>query len=166
MKPTISKFKNVKGRIVGYRARFGPIDAQGATPNEAVEQCAKAVQDALERLERGASIGQWRGHTYVVSPDANGWRAWCDVYSRTDYYTGSGQTREDAEDGVLSHLAASLWTHDVVDDEAFVDGLPQSIKKELVDRFKWYREYKRLADKGYNDSDARAIIGGFKKEDA
>lgn len=166
MKPTISKFKNSRGRIVAYYAKVGPIEVPAPTPQQATELCEKAVHDALERLERGASIGQWRGHTYVVSPDANGWRAWCDVYSRTDYYTGSGQTREDAEDGVLSHLAASLWTHDVVDDEAFVSDLPASLQRELIERFKWYREYKRLVDKGYNDADARAIIGGFKKEDA
>lgn len=165
MKPTITKFKNARGRIVAYYAKFGPIEVPAPTPAQATEQCAKAVHDALERLDRGAVIGQWRGHIYVVSPDSTGWRLWCDVFSRAGYYTGQAGTQEAAVDGILSHLAAHLWTHDVEDDKAFVDGLPHTVQRELLDRFHWYREMKRLMDKGYSDPDARDIIGGFKKEE-
>lgn len=174
MKPTIRKHKDIRGRrIVGYTALFGPIESRRHADtdtergqDQAVAECEQLVRDALERLDRGAHIGQWRGHTYVVSPDAHGWRLWCDVFSRTDYYTAQAGTRDEAIDSILSHLAANIWTVDVEDDTAFVDGLPYPVRTELIGRFKWYREMKRLMDNGYTDQEARDIIGGFKKQEA
>jgi hypothetical protein len=63
MKPTVVKVKNVRGRIAAYKAKFGPIDASEETPNDALSACERRVFSALERLDRGTLIGEWRGHT-------------------------------------------------------------------------------------------------------
>jgi hypothetical protein len=164
MKPTIGKWKDSKHRIVEYSGAIGPIKANGKTPNEASAACETAVLDALKRLELGTTIGQWSGHTWIVFPTIDGYNYWLDTFSGPHYSVSSPGSREHAIDKALFHLAQSVWTHAVPDDTAFVDGLPYGIRAELGAYFAWQREYRRLADRGYSDTDARAIIAGFKRE--
>lgn len=164
MKPTIGKYKNAKGKITAYHASIGPLQTQGDTPGEAADRCTVAVVDALRRLELGTTIGSWQGHMYVIAPSINGFSYWIDTFSRPDYFTDTNGSREFAADHALLHLAQTLWSCEVPDDRAYVASLPAGIQSELLGYFHWQREYRRLSTKGYNDTDTRAIIGGFKRE--
>ena len=91
MKPTVRKVKDIRGRkILGYVATLHTPDSysdgrisgqQRTTPADAILSCEVEVECALDRLARGTVIGQWNGHTYVVSPSIDGWRTWCDEFS-------------------------------------------------------------------------------------
>ncbi len=61
MKPTITKLKDVRGRITGYRAALGPVERDGKTPAEASAACEAASLDALQRLDYVTDVHEWRG---------------------------------------------------------------------------------------------------------
>jgi hypothetical protein len=159
MKPTVTKQKDIRGRIRSHVATFGPITYSSAvSAADAIAGCERETVDALERLDRGSIIRQWNGHTYIVSPDANGWRMWCDAFSTPDYFIGTNGTRERAEDDILTHLAAVVWSYDVADDRAYVATLPERLRAELLQRFAWYRAMKTFTSQGYTDDQARQMI--------
>lgn len=164
MKPTIRKVKTIRGRIDGYKATFGPIES-GAhpTPKEAALACEHETLLALVRLDRGARVLRWRGHTAVVMPTVNGWTYWIDTASRPDtIQVSTGETREDAENNALHHLAQNVWTLDVKDDEAFLsaepgteeNGLPYGVRDLLRPWIHWQRDYARLRAEGLSDTEA------------
>lgn len=157
LKPTIKKLKDLRGRIKGYRARYGVFSAEGETAKAAELNVETHVLQSLMRLDVGTLIGQWRGHTYVVAPDTSGWRYWTDVFSRVDYWVTVGTgSKEEAVHDALSHTAKTVWTREVIDTE-FVEGLPVAIQKELIRYFNWQRAYAVAAEGGANDTQARLI---------
>lgn len=153
MKPNVTKKKNVRGRIVGYAASIGPIEASGATPAQAVEACEREALWALERLDRGASVLRWRERMIIAMPCVSGWCYWFDGLSDKYFNATNASTREDAEDNALHHLAQNLWTSDV-DDAAFVKGLPPSVAKEISGWIRFQRGYAKAKARGMSDNDA------------
>src|SRR3954468_18525025 len=159
MKPTVTKQKDARGRIRSHVATFGPIECSSSvSAADAIATCARETAAALERLERGTTIGQWQGHTYVVSPDCHGWRTWCDAFSSGTYHVAMSGTKEDAADSILSHLASIVWTHDVTDDRAYVATLPERLRRDLLERFAWYRKMRAFMALGYTDQQSRDLI--------
>ena len=152
MKPVIT-VRKMLGRV-GYAAELHGLYVEAASKREAREAWATAAQAALVRLDRGAYIGRWRGHLYVVSPDAGGWRYWFDMFSTTDVFGTELGTREDAQDRALHHLAQCLWTPEVDDDEAFVANLPPKVQRDLIGWMSWQRRYARAKANGLNDAQA------------
>lgn len=164
MKPTIYKRKDTRGRIVSYRAALGPLEGTGPDAKHASEALELELMAALDRLKSGPMIGTWREHTYIIMPSAYGWSYWLDVLSRDSRIDDRGD-RHEVKESALRHLAQIVWTHDVEDDRAFVEGLPGAIVADLLGYFNWQREYKRLSSKGYTDTETRNIIAGFQKEE-
>ncbi len=160
--PTVIKMKDIRGRkIVGYQAALGPFQTHTyPTPAEAIADVHQQQIDANARLAQGALVGRWQDHTYTVTPDAYGWRLWCDGFSTPDYYTTSNGTRDEAAISILSHLASCVWAFDVADDVAFVSTLPvpDATKRELVTRFQWYRDYTAFKTQGYEDQQIRNLL--------
>lgn len=157
LKPTIKKLKDLRGRIKGYRAHLGPLNADAATSKEAVAALDLHLRATMKRLDEGTLIGTWRSTTYVVAPDTTGWRYWTSVFSRVDYWVTVGTgTKEDAVNDALSHTAKTIW-HRHWDDTIFVEGLPVKIQKELIWYFNWQRAYAVAVEQGHNDTQARAI---------
>lgn len=165
----VTKRKNVRGRIIGYRATCMQIERATTRLDaaEAIEQCGHAVTEILANVQRGTYIGQWRNHYYVLMPDGYGygWNYWIDVFGALDYHVGPEPTRDEAEDKALNHLVTSIWDHEQ-DDQAFTAGLPEHVRKQCLDYFRWQREYRRLAARGLDDTRVRNILGGFAKEPA
>lgn len=161
------KRKDARGRILSYEAQMGQVTAAAVTEQDAVESCQQAVLSALDRLSKRPVIGTVYGQVYVVFPTLYGWGTWCQAYSSTDYYTEQGESLQEAVHAIVRHLACCIWTHEQPDDQAFVDGVPvltEREKKELLAQLQWYREMRRLQAKGYSDTQARNIIGGYEKE--
>ncbi len=156
MKPTVKKLKTLKGRIVGYAASIGEVTVEGPTPSEAATNCERAVLQALARLDRRATIGSWRGHTYVIAPTIDGWSYWLDTFSPGYGVTIGKPDREDAEDGALTHLAQNIWESDV-DDEAFVVGLPPKAKTDIASWIRFQRSYAALKAEGKSDNEAHRL---------
>lgn len=163
MKPTLSKLKNLRGRITGHVARFAGIRAEGVTPAEAVERCETFVRGALQRLDRGTLVGVWHGHAYVISPDTVGWRYWIDTHSRTDYSVSmpAAGTREEAQDAAMFGLAQGLWTPEVEDDVVFTEGLSIPMRKELLSWIAWQRRHAAAVAAGKSGNEAHAIASGL-----
>lgn len=159
MKPTIRKQKSARGRVTGYAASYGPISTpECATPIEATAQCEKQVDQALARLERGTRVFTWRGHTCVVSPTTAGWQYWTDTFSATDYAVQCGtESREDAENSAYHHLAQNVWTREVADDEAFVEGLPYSVRRQIRSWIAFQRAYAVAQAEGKNSHECHEI---------
>jgi hypothetical protein len=148
MKPTIQKPKNIRGRITGYSARIGEVEAQGETLAEATEKCEREVSNALSRLDRGGLIATWQGHTYGVFPTINGWEYWLDTFSHIDYRQGHDGTREDVQDRALHHLAQNVWSLAVPIDDEFIVGLPKAVATEILAWCRWQRRFAALRDEG------------------
>ena len=159
MKPTLSKVKNFRGRIIGHKASIGPISAGAKTPAEASASCEQATLAALSRLDRGTYVGQWRGRTYVCAPTTDGWRYWLDVFSRHDYFVDLGcDTLEDVQDSALHHLAQNVWEPSVTDDAAFVDGLPREVAEKIAQWIRFQRAYARIkAEGGKTDTEIHRL---------
>ena len=135
MKPIIWKLKSVRGRIIGYRASFAGVTGDGATKALATDACYKNAVGALNRLDRGTVVRKWGGTMYVVWPDLHGWNYTFDGLSGS-VTCGSGiVTQEDAEDIALYHLGQYHWTSAVADDTAYVAGLPERTKRNLLEYF-------------------------------
>jgi len=166
LKPTIKKLKNLRGKITGYRARYGVQQAEGETAKAAALNVETAVLNALMRLDRGTHIGVWRGHTYVIAPDGDGWRYWIDTFSRTDYWCMTNGTRDEVQDIAMRGLAQTTWTREVEDDVAFVEGLSYPVRRELVTYFNWQRAYAVARDKGETDESARAFADTVQRHSA
>jgi hypothetical protein len=155
MKPTIEKVKNMRGRVTGYRAKLGEVVAEGKTAAEAFEACEKKVLLALERLDRGAIVRTWRGHSYTVAPTIVGWEYMLDTF--TGYYgVNVNGSREDAEDAALHHLAQQLWTTED-DDETFVRILPSKVAREILRWCAWQRRFATLKAEGKTDNEAHQL---------
>lgn len=154
MKAKVTKQKSLRERIIGYGASIGPIEASGKTPAQAVEACEKAVAEALERLDHGAIVKRWNGHTIVVSPDAHGWRYWIDALSRPDTYVTVHGSCQNAIDAALMHAAQCAWEPDV-DDAAFLASVPVlEAKERLVSWIRFQRGYIAAKASGLNDHEA------------
>ena len=157
MKPTVSKVKNMRGRITGYEARIGEVTAEGSTPAEATERCERSVLATLMRLDCGAIVGGWRGHTYFVAPTLHGWEYWIDTFTRLDYSVRREGTREEVKNNALHHLAQNVWDHDVADDREFVAGLPGEIAKEILGWISFQRSYLALKAEGKTDEECHRL---------
>ena len=147
MKPTITKLKDVRGRITGYRAALGSVEADGTTPALAGEACEAATLDALQRLDNGTDVHEWRGHHYIVAPTTHGWSYWLDTFS-SDFFMGPYPRHEEANGAALHHLAQHVWDHDVADDAAFTGDLPPKVRSEIRGWIRFQRAYKRIAAEG------------------
>ena len=150
MKPTIHKRKDIRGRkIVGYSATIGPVTTDATDQTRASELCETAVSAALARLAQGTKIGQWNGHTYVVSPETYGWQYWIDAFGRQDYGVSvQGYTRDQTEDSAIAHLAQSDWNEET-DDHAMLASLPRSKRADMATWIGFQRSYIRI--KAAND---------------
>jgi len=159
MKPTITKLKNARGRITGYRAAIGPIEADGKTPAEATEACERATLDTLSRLERCRSVRAltWQGRTFVVAPTLDGWSYWLDTFSQGYSNMLPPSSFEDASDRAMHHLAQHVWNHDVEDDAAFVASLPSGIRSDLTGWIRFQRAYKIREAEGRNDNETHRL---------
>lgn len=186
MKPVIQTLKNMKRRITGYRASFGPVsvDVKSSLPypkQVAAEALEKALRETLARVEQGAVVVQWtppipgaQQETIVVWPAIEGWGGWCSVFSSGSYSEFSGGARESLVTSLVQHVMQQAWTVDI-DDEALIASVPTwsgqapttrtTLQKELRSYFHWQREYRRLRAKGFDDKTARNILGGVQKEE-
>ena len=117
MKPTLSKSKNARGRVLAHVATIGPITRQGATPEEAAELCEAATLDALARLFQGTEIRRWRGHMAIIAPTSEGWCYWLSTAAGEGIANYVGPDRAKAIVSALHHLAQNAWTPDVDDQE-------------------------------------------------
>lgn len=153
MKPNVRKLKNIRGRIVGFEAKIGPVEALGDTAKEASESCERAVDAALTRLSRGTIIRNWRGKLYVVTPTVDGWAYWIDGFT-SDYRVMGTATQEVCENAALHHLGQALWSLDVASDEDFFVGLPASVREELIRWARWQRSYAEHRAAGMTDVQA------------
>jgi hypothetical protein len=167
MKPTVRKVKDIRGRrVVGHKAKFGPVECMRPTPKEAALTCEHETLSALARLDRGARVLRWRGHVAVVAPTLEGWSYWVDTLSNPYFMTTPKQDREDAENDALHHLAQGAWNLDVPDDEAFLNaepsadgvteecGLPYIVRDLLRPWIRWQRSYAALRAKGFSETEA------------
>ena len=143
MKPEVTKVKDARGRITGYRATIGPIYREGKTVAEASAACERATLEALARLDKGASAHQWNGHTFTIAPDSWGWSYVLPGFMPQN----AGDTRETALRTAQFHLAQVTWTHDV-DDAEFLASLPDAVASELAGWIRFQRAYKRIAAEG------------------
>lgn len=164
LRPTVTKRKDLRGRIVGYSASIGPIELGGCcdTPKGASRDVETLALRALERLAEGPIFGVALGHAYAVAPSIYGWQYWCDLFSSC-YSTESGHSRAETEREVIRHIAACVWTHET-DDPSFLASIPKltdADRKDLASRFAWYRDMRALTAEGYADNDARQILAGF-----
>jgi hypothetical protein len=162
MKPSLSTLKNARGRIVAHAASLGPIRVQGATAKEASDACEKACADALVRLDRGTYLGTWRGHAFIVFPDAYGWSYWLDTF--TGGYSVSCLAiagREATIDNAIGHLAQVLWSHDT-DDAEFVASLPPSLRNETQGWIVFQRAYARFRAEGHSETECHRLACEFK----
>ncbi len=166
LKAKLAKLKNLRGKITGHRATIGVLRAEGETPKAAELNVETEVLKALLRLERGTVIRVWNAHTFVVFPDTGGWRYWLDIFtpsgSTHSYSVQCPGDREDAEDAALFHLAQMIWTPEIADDAAFMDGLPAGVVKKLTSYFEWQRKYAAAKAAGHSDEDAHQIASGWK----
>jgi hypothetical protein len=162
VKPTVRKVKDFRGRITGHKATLGPVKWSGRDPKHAANQCEQAAMLALDRLDRGAYIGKWRGHLYVVSPTIDGWAYWIDTFSATDYVVpcAAGAAREWAIDSALQHLAQNVWELDCRDDAAFVDGLPLDAAAKIMAWIGFQRRYAAEKAAGKSDVEAHRLACG------
>ena len=159
MKPTITKLKDARGRITGYRAELGAVTRDGKTVAEANEACEHATLEALARLDKGASAHAWNGHTFTIAPDLYGWS-----YVLPGHMPQSaGENRETAITSALHHLAQVTWTHET-DDAAFLASLPdakrfdgESLASELAGWIRFQRAYKVRAAQGLSDTECHRL---------
>ena len=143
MKPEVTKVKDARGRITGYRATIGPIDREGKTVAEASAACERATLEALARLDKGASAHQWNGHTFTIAPDSWGWS-----YVLPGFMPhNAGADRDTAIRSAQFHLAQVTWTHET-DDTAFLASLREDVASELAGWIRFQRAYKRIAAEG------------------
>jgi hypothetical protein len=157
MKPDVRKLKNARGRITGYEASFGPVRAEGATPEQARDLCAVAVHAALERLERGANVSRWRDHVWAVYPTEQGWHYWIETgCDGRGHPARQGATREDAEHQALHHLAQNLWG-EASDDATYTQGLPPAVASEIESWIAFQRLYVRHRSNGKSDVEAHRL---------
>lgn len=160
MKPTITKLKDARGRITGYRATLGPIGEDGTcdgnTPAAAIELCETACLAALRRLDSGTECRTWCGHTYAIVPTSQGWAYWLDTLSggRTQ---GAYSTHEECNARALHHLAQHVWTHDCADDAAFTLELPPAVRGEIAQWIRFQRAYSRHAATGKSDTECHRL---------
>lgn len=166
MKPILRKKKNIRGRIVCHTATIGPFEGQGETPALAVEAVESAVTGALARLDRGVFVHVWRGHVAVVAPSTGGWVYWIDTMSLPGQTQEAGnETREQAMDRALHHLAQNVWdplaacdTDAIRDyDRAFVEGLPADVATEITRWIGFQRRYAALRAEGKTDNEAHRL---------
>jgi hypothetical protein len=160
MKPKVYKRKDARGRITGYGAEFRAVVGHGETPALAVADCERVLVAAVDRLYRGASIGRWQDHLYVVSPHVDGWEYWIDTFSQCGYSVvllGRQGTREMCVDAALQHLAQNLWTRDTHDAE-MIASLPAAPAREIKDWISWQRQMIAFQAQGYTQDQARQLI--------
>lgn len=162
MKPTVSKIKNMRGRITGYEARIGEVTAEGRNVGEASAACEANVLSALMRLDRGGLVLQWRGHFYIVAPTLDGWDYWIDTSTRGTFQPHSGN-RDEVAANALHHLAQNVWTRDV-DDREFLASLPAEVSRELSTWIKFQRAYTVLKADGKTDNEAHALASALSYE--
>lgn len=155
MKPTITKVKNLRGRITGYRAAIGPVEREGKTAKEAAQACEQAALEALGRLDNGSEIKRWRDRVYIVIPTTEGWKYWMDGFC-SDYFVGPYQRHEDANGAALHHLAQNLWDHDQ-DDATFGEGLPPKVRADVEQWIRFQRAYKLHKAAGRTDNECHRL---------
>lgn len=158
MKPTLTKRKNYRGRILGYTARYAAFEGQGETKAEAVHALELAIEHMSQRLEEGVASGRWRNHAWVVAPTLEGWVYWIDTFARGHYEPTHVMTQEDCIDLAQSHLAQTIWDVNLADnDEHFIAGLSDKNKLGLRRYFKWQRRYALAIKDGWSDAEARLM---------
>lgn len=141
--PTLTKRRDVRGRrVLAHVATFGPLSAEGSDPKAATQSLSQSLTAAVDRLSAGTYIGQWAGHTFVVSPDPYGWVYWIDTFSRTDYQPSAGRTRELAIHSALTHLGQQVWTPET-DDRAFLLSLPIATRRDFASWIGFQRAFIR-----------------------
>jgi hypothetical protein len=156
MRPTITKQKNMRGRITAHRAAIGPIEVDGRTPAEASQQCETAAVAALRRLDNGSEFLRWHGHVYAIVPTLYGWNYWIDT-SESNHSQGPYPTHEEANGAALSHLAQNVWEHDVADDAAFVADLPDRVRADIAQWIRFQRAYRVHAATGKSDHESHRL---------
>jgi len=160
MRPTVTKLKDVRGRITGYRAAIGPIEREAKTPADAVVACEAATLLALRRLDHGPQFSQRWGHVYCVAPTLYGFAYWLDTWGAW----GAGQsvqgayaTHEEANAHALRHLAQNVWTHDT-DDAAFLAVLPEEVvRAEVAQWIRFQRAYFVRKAEGRSDVECHRL---------
>jgi len=160
VKPEITKLKGMRGRITGYRASLGEffaIQADAATPAQAVEDCERAALDAINRLSVGAKCGSWRGHAWIVMPSLHGWEYRVDGMSSPDTLSHEVrcQSRGEVISQALEHLAQNVWEPSVTDDAEFIKDLPITIQPIVRS---WIRFQRR--QHGLSEVLAHRLAGG------
>ena len=158
-KPTIAKVKNMRGRIEGYRATIGPVEAIRATPKEAAEACELAARQALARLARGTIVCTWQGHAMAITPTVDGWSYWIDTMSAPDVRIACPTSHDElaAYEAALSHLAQGAWEPDA-DDRAFVEWIPSArVRGRIAEWIGFQREYTKARAAGAGDVEAHRL---------
>ena len=153
----VSKLKNIKGRIVGYRASLADVYVDGATATEAIANLQGALTSrcTINRIEEvSIQHGEYVAHV---------WRGFNGIESRLYHPDGhvSMQSHtgdiETAENGVRLHIAQLCW--------------PASNAAEVIarDDDRGHREFKGWVEfqerysiakaRGMNSNDAHSFAG-------
>jgi hypothetical protein len=154
---TVTKLKNARGRIVGYRARFEELEAEGATPQTAREACQAMLVAYLRDHQRGSLIARLFERTLWIEPCryAPGFTY---RLEGSDCVHGPYETREAAEDRAVFHCAQNAWTLEVDDDAAFLASIPlERVRRDLAPWVAWQRRYAAARAAGLDDAAARLV---------
>lgn len=141
IKPIVTKIKNVRGRITGYRASVESIEAEAPTEKEAIDACERAVIAARLRLDHGGTHGETWGHHWSVWPTVSGWAYALDTFQdRYQIDRPANETREAACDAAIVHLGQNVWEH-TVNDDTFLSFAPASARSALAQWIAFQRAY-------------------------
>jgi hypothetical protein len=147
-------------RITGWAAQLGTVIGRGETRAEALADLEREVVGLTQRVDRGMTRGEWHGYAWQVVPRVTAWAyEWCDG-GRWVYPVGPYETREDAEEAVLHHLAQLAWAP-VMDDETYTDGLPLGIRGDVRHWIRWQRSYASLRAEGKTETEAHRMASGW-----
>jgi hypothetical protein len=156
MKPIITKLKNARGRIVGYRARIGDLqEIDRPTVAEAKTACLAMLAAYLRDHQRGSLTLRLFDRDMMLEPCryAPGFTY---RLQGSDCVHGPYETREATEDRAVFHCAQNAWTLET-DDAAFFAAIPPQTVKELAPWVRWQRAYAAARAAGMSDHEARAV---------
>jgi hypothetical protein len=157
MKPTITKLKNARGRIVGYRARIGDLQEIDRPTAAAVAVACEAMLEAyLRDHQRGSLTLRLFDRDLYLEPCryAPGFTY---RLQGSDCIHGPYETREAAEDRAVFHCAQNAWTLET-DDAVFFAAIPlETVRRELASWVRWQRAYAAARAAGMDDAQARQV---------
>jgi hypothetical protein len=157
MKPTITKLKNARGRIVGYRARMSDLQEIDRPTAAAAAVACEAMLDAYLRDHQRGSLTRRLFERDLYLEPCRYAPGFTYRLQGSDCIHGPYETREAAEERAVFHGAQNAWTLET-DDAAFFAAIPlETVRRELAPWVRWQRAYAAARAAGMNDAEARQV---------